>query len=357
MSLSPATSPTPSAPVARLSSPGEIAAAVPLLCGFVPHESLVVVSLKGRRSRVGLTMRVDLPPDEHEPALVEQMVERLRFDRARKAVVVVFTEAADSAGGLPRAGLVQALAGQLERAGVRPTDQILVRSGRWWSYACSARCCPPEGTPVEATATPALLLVEAHGVLEGRAVLPSRQDLVASLAAPLDLALRGRLDSASAVRERRSAAEGRVLVGREALRSWRRALEQVLDGHDPLGPQAAATLVVSLSDVLVRDEVLTWAIDDDASLLALLLHLAGRSVPPHDVPVCALVAWVSHLRGDGGLANVALDRALAADPEYGVALLSREALDAQVSPAAVRSLLVDARAVLHQQHPWTASGG
>jgi hypothetical protein len=40
-----------------------------------------------------------------------------------------------------------------------------------------------------------------------------------------------------------------------------------------------------------------------------------------------------------------------------MARLSREALDAQVSPAAVRSLLVDAREVLHQQHPWTRSGG
>jgi len=46
------------APALTLRSPGEIAAVVPYLTGFVPHESLVAIGL--RKRRVGLTMRIDL---------------------------------------------------------------------------------------------------------------------------------------------------------------------------------------------------------------------------------------------------------------------------------------------------------
>ncbi|HWH27888.1 MAG TPA: DUF4192 domain-containing protein [Mycobacteriales bacterium] len=341
-------------------SAGELAAALPHLCGFVPHESLVLISLRGPRQRVGLTMRVDLPPPEHEAALVRELVPRLVADGARAAITFVVTE---EAGERPRAALADALRRGLRRAGIRSRDRVLLRDGRWWSYDCTdLRCCPPGGTPLSGAAE-SVQLVEARAALDGTAVLPSREALVASLAAPTDPALADRLAAASAARERRLRVEGRVRVGREALAHWRRALRRVLDREvtpsDPvadlhLGPAARAALVVSLADAVVRDEVLTWAIDDSEPLLSLLLELAGSSVPPHDAPVCALVGWVAHARGTGALANVALDRALASDPSYGLALLCRHALDSQVSPAAVKALLRDARGALHREHPWTA---
>jgi hypothetical protein len=342
-----------SPPVARLSTPGEIASVVPVLCGFVPHESLVVVSLQ-RRSRVGLTMRVDLPPPAVGADLAVSLAERLRLDRARRALLVVYTDAPDDDCSLPGADLVHQLAAALDDAGIPTTDQLLVRRGRWWSYACDVpSCCPREGTPLDAESTPALGLVAARSALGGRAVLPSRADLVASLAAPPDDAVRERLDEAERDRLHRVATQGRVAVGRDALRLWRRALDRLAD-HGDLGAQTSAALVVSLADVLVRDEVLSWVLkDDDDQLLALLLNLAAGCTAPFDVPVCSLVAWTAHARGNGALANVALDRALAGDPGYGLAGLCRQALDAQVAPAAVRALLVDARTLLRQQHPWT----
>lgn len=354
---SPATRPDPTAdpPVARLRTPAELAAALPQLCGFVPEESLVLVSLRGPRSRVGLTMRVDLPRPEAERALATQVAARLRADGARRAVVAVVTDAPDDPDGLPRQRLVTAVERAARRAGVGVTERLLVRGRRWWSYGCAdPDCCPPDGTPLDVAPTPALDLVAAQRALTGRAVLPSRDDLVASLAAPRDAALAARLAAADAARRRRTAQEGRVAVGRDALRLWRRALDRALEpGGAVLGAEAAAHLAVCLRDVLVRDTVLTWALDDDEALLALLLRLAAGTPPPHDADLCALVGWTAHLRGEGALANVALDRALAADPAHGLAGLCRQALDAQVGPAAVRSLLQDARAVLGSQHPWT----
>lgn len=344
-------------PVARLRGPGDLAAALPHLCGFVPAESLVVVALHGPRHRVGLTMRVDLPAREHEALLVSDLVDRLVCTDADEAMLVLCTEAA-AVGALPRARLVRRLRAAVRRAGLTVGDALLVRSGRWWSYVCGdERCCPADGTPLGGTPSEALVLVQAHAALEGRAVLPSRADLVASLAAPVG-AVRDVAAAALAVAERERAAEvarlGRAGAGRVALSRWRQALAAA--GRPPLVlPSAdAAALVVSLSDCLVRDEVLGWVLDDDVALLTLLLTLAAGAPPPHDAQVCALLSWVAHARGDGGLANVALDRALDADVDCSLAQLSRQALDGQVAPAQIRELLADSRAVLREAHPWTA---
>ncbi|HWG93177.1 MAG TPA: DUF4192 domain-containing protein [Mycobacteriales bacterium] len=336
----------PDGPVARLTSPGDIAAAVPVLCGFVPHESLVLVSLRGPRRRVGLTARIDL--DDADRPMLAELAERLRRDGADRALVVVVTE---EPGHRPRADVVAGVRRALRRVGTVPEEQLLVRGGRWWSYACDGPCCPPGGTPVPEGGGAGL--VAAARALGGRAVLPSREALVAGVAPPEGAAARraaARLLAASSARAREVARSGRVVVGRAALQAWRGALRGVADG---VGPADAAALVVALEDVVVRDEVLTAVLEDGPALVALLHLLAAQAVPPHDAAVCAALGWAAHAEGDGALARVALERALRADPRHGLARLGRDALDGQVPPADLRAVLADARTVLRQQHPWT----
>jgi hypothetical protein len=50
----------------------------------------------------------------------------------------------------------------------------------------------------------------------------------------------------------------------------------------------------------------------------------------------ALLAFCAWQNGDGALANVALDRALADNPRYSMALLLREALDSGAPPSMAR---------------------
>jgi len=346
-------------PIARLRGPGELAALVPMLCGFVPTESLVVISLRGARNRIGLTMRVDLPGAAAEAGLVEHVLERLALDGGGAAFLAVYTAGADVAQALPRRALVEALSHGCRRRGVEVHEALLVRDGRWWSYRCDdAACCPASGTSLDVAPTAALALVAAEQVLDGRAVLGSRADLIGSLAGPTGPAAPAaarRLAAAGAARARRVAGEGRIRVGQDALRRWRQALSAAADPAVELGPDRLAMLVLSLDDVLVRDELLTWALDDDAALLRLLLLLARECVPPFDTAICTCIAWVAYLRGNGALANVALDRALAVDPGYAMASLCRQALDGQVPPAEVRSLLTQTRQLLHDAHPWTTT--
>lgn len=335
------------APVVRLSTPGDIVAAVPHLCGFVPAESLVAVSLRGERKRIGLTLRFDLPAGgEGEAAgqVAEQVAERLARDGAAAVVLVVYTEAT---GELPHAGLVAAITAAAQRAGQPVMEALLVRDGRWSSYACRRSCCPPEGTPLGGGAAADALAAAA--AYDGRAVLGDRAQLVASLAPPaLPADLARRYDDAMVAWVVQVEAEGREAAGRAAISAWREALAAVASAGPTAVPSEASCLrlVVALQELSVRDRVATLALDDDEALLGLLLSLAGRCVAPYDVPVATLLALVAWVRGNGALANVALDRALAADPSYGMATLMRAGLDGQLPPSAVRQWLRETRRTL-----------
>jgi hypothetical protein len=339
------TSKTP--PVARFRMPGEIAAVLPMLVGFVPTESVVVVSLRRPRKRVGLSMRIDLPAPEHEQLLAEQFSARLRQDRAMGVVVAVYTDEPDDEGIRPRAGLVAAIEAA---AGVPVTEALLVRGDRWWSYFCAnPDCCPPEGTPVGAADTPALSMVNAQCVLDGRSVLSSRQELVDSIAAPQLLAAVAAGQQLDAAAVEWSLDREDPVSRREAeLAAAKTLLDRVAQG-EVLPLSATAAFAIAVHDVLVRDQIATWSLDRADDLLALLQQVARQVVPPYDAPVCTLLAWVAYAGGNGGLANVALDRALSTDPEYALAGLLRTALDGQISPVEVRKILRGTRTALRSR--------
>lgn len=341
-------------PVARLTSPGEIVAVVPALCGFVPQESLVVVSLRGPRKRVGLTMRFDLDWAAVDPlAAADEVAGRLELDGAAKAVLVVFSgvDGPASGAGLSWSGLVEQVSAACESRGVAVDEALLVRDGRWWSYVCSAEaCCPSTGTPLTDAATPALRLVEAERVLEGRVVLPSRAELVESIAPPSLLA------AVACEQELERAVDTWLCQylrhGREWLREQgtgaARALLSRVQAGEAVSAADAARLAVAVQDVLVRDEVATWCLTDHDALLSMLLQTARQVVPPEDAAVTGLLAWVAYAHGDGGLANVALDRCLTSEPGYTLGHLLAEMLARQVPPSEVRELLAASQERRHR---------
>ena len=319
--------------VARLSGPGEILAVLPSLCGFPPQESLVLLSLRGPRRRLGLTARVDLPDPADEDDLAALCADRMLADGASCVVVVVLSELGR------RESLVDAVRDALAERGVDVLEALHVRDGRWTSYACQGACCPVEGTPVP-TAPPVLGLLQAEQVATGRAVLPSRDELVRSLAPPALLAAvaaEQHLEQAAQAWARSRAEHGVVATRRSTLDHARDLLDRVAAGAT-VGPVDAAVLTVGLADVQARDAVATLILTREEELLSLLLQVARQVVAPDDAPVCTLLAWTAYARGEGALANVALDRALAGCPGYSLALLLRCALDGGVPPDEVRSL-------------------
>ena len=80
----------------RASEPRDLLAYLPYRLGFRPHRSVVVVSLRGARGRVGLVARVDLDDLADEQAgetVGSGLASHVWRDGAQRAVVVVYDEA------------------------------------------------------------------------------------------------------------------------------------------------------------------------------------------------------------------------------------------------------------------------
>jgi hypothetical protein len=148
----------------------------------------------------------------------------------------------------------------------------------------------------------------------------------------------------------RAAEEGRA--GRSAARRRiRSAVARSRPGPDQARPgdDEVARIAWSLRQPEVRDWALLLSLGEDATAAeALWTECARRAPSPLDAFPASLVAVSAWLRGDGALANIALDRALDSEPGNPLAGLLADALAACLAPRDLRALLVEA---------WRAAGG
>jgi Domain of unknown function (DUF4192) len=339
-------------PVAvRVRDAGEIAAGLPHLLGFHPRESVVLLSLGGKSGRrLGLTVRADIPPPEHNRSLAGALSRSLSTDRPDAALVFVVSEAADEtfAGdrGLPHHDLVWEMCRALSRLDVPVADLVLVRDGRWWSYDCPDHCCAPgAGTPLPAEVTE----LEVASIATGTVVAGTRENLVARIAPPPEHDPKAMAAACARIGVELS---GDLLDhGPEpaAAESW----AAVMAGIVRCRPGAAenrripdedvARIVWGLRDGEVRDLALELALGSDSAAAEQLWTECTRRAPaPLGAAPATLLAVSAWLRGDGAMANIALDRALSSTPGYGLATLLRDALAACMTPTDLRALLAAA---------------
>jgi hypothetical protein len=341
-------------PRIRVSSVAGFLAVIPHLLGFHPSRSMVVVGLDARRGRIVLAFRYDLPdpPDAARSRdIAEHAAAVLRKRRIRTAI------AAGYGDGVLVTPVAEQLRAGLRGAGIAMRDLLRVQDGRYWSYVCTdPGCCPPDGVPFDVSAHPAAAAMTAAGM----AARPDRASLAGSLAPLTGQAAqsmrkatdRAELRAGELIASSRAqggapsgasgSAPSRTLgslwlvveAGREAVRaaiSIYRHGGQITD-HDQL-----AWLTVTISDLRVRDDA--WArMDprhraDHQRLWTDVVRHASEPYVPAPASLLAFTAWQS---GDGALANVAIERALAADPEYSMAHLIGQALDAGLPPSAAR---------------------
>jgi len=319
----------------KLRSPADIIDAVPYLVGFEPHESLVVLSLRGPRSRLGLTARVDLPTAKSATACARNFVGYLKRDGAARAIIVLYPPS-DGIAHPSVKPLADALIKHLTRARIEVSEVLCVGDGRWWSMQCTdVECCPPSGTLIERATTSELAVAMT---VEGRVVLGSREELAAMLDPVGGVAAAVMAYAIPRIHEeftRRVLAGQKSEVVGESLALFRAAVHARAAG--PVGEltvDEAARLIVSLDLWGVRDELLTWFDGDRGEATrSLLLELVRRSVEPGEAAALTVLAWICYLRGDGVLAGIAIDRARTADPEYSLAELLDQVLSGAVDPS------------------------
>jgi hypothetical protein len=324
----------------RLSSPADVLAAVPHLLGFHPARSLVVIGAGGPRGRIRLGFRYDLPDPPTAGAARRIADHAVAVLAERRASTVI---AAGYGPGRLVTPLMDTFAAAARRRGLVPRELLRVEDGRYWSYLCrDVACCPAEGVPFDTGSHPVTAVMSAAGL----AAYPDRAALERTLAP-----LAGERATARNQATQRSCARAAALVDEaarrggsplrlvisEGRRAVRAAIARYRDGGAITDDDLAAWLVVSLAQLPVRDDA--WARmepghrDAHRRLWTDLVRGATDAWVPAPAALLAFTAWQC---GDGALASIAIDRALASDPEYSMALLLREILDAGVPPSAAR---------------------
>jgi len=328
-------------PTVQVGSPADVLAVVPHLLGFTPSKSLIMLGAGPPLDRVALTLRFDLP-DPPSP--------RVARDIAQHAVSVLTgqQQALAVAIGYGPGPLVtpitDAVRKAARRAGLELRDVLRVEDGRFWSYLCrNPDCCPPQGVPID-PGHPAGAALDAAGL----PVLPDRAALAATVGPLGGLSRRSMRDATRRAETHaisllgQASRSGRVqdarrLVLREGLSAVADALTTYRQGGRFATDDQVAWLALALTSLRIRDDA--WArmdVDFRDAHTRLWTDVTRRAEPTYlPAPAC-LLAFTAWQCGNGALANVALDRAVAADPGYSMALLLRDTIDAGAPPSLAR---------------------
>jgi len=316
--------------IVKLADAGALIAAIPSLMGFHPANSFLVVTLKD--AIIGLTVRVDLPPPELHAAVVGRVMRPVRQARAEHAVVMVVCADRDPA----HLDLMRRTVAAITAAGMPVLHALwtpaAVGGAPWRCYLhddCQGEVPDPVGSECAAAMT-----------LAGLVTFESRDELVRLLEPPEAdrmIRLSGLLDVTS--RSDRT-------PGAEHLSVLRAAVES---GALPSTDEEFVRLALALSDHRVRDACLGFILDPAVMPAAekLWLELARCLPPPERAEAASLLAASAYLRGDGALANVALEQARTSQPDHNLTGLIQGAIDYGMPLAQIHRSFADAAADAH----------
>jgi Domain of unknown function (DUF4192) len=329
-------------PRVRVDSPAGVLAVIPHLLGFRPARSIVILAVAPPRDRVKLGFRYDLPdpPDAGAAAdIAAHAVSVLARQRITTAIVAGY-----GPGRLvtPVTDALRAAAG---RAGVTLREVLRAEDGRYWSYLCiDPDCCPVDGVPYDELNHPAAAALSSAGLT----AQPDRESLARTLA-PVTGAAAESMRQATAraldrvgsliVAQRSGGRGGDILqpVISAGLSAVKEVIARYREGGQLASDDEAAWLSVALADLRVRDDA--WARMEPGHRAAhqrLWADLTRRACPEHRPAPAALLAFTAWQAGDGTLANLAVERALDADPSYSMALLIADAVESGLPPSAAR---------------------
>ena len=294
---------TPSRPPERtvltFRTPEDVLAAVPVLLGFEPSDSVVMLTFGGRET---FHARVDLPPPRQLDEAVQLLWEPALVHGVEQVLFVVYSTRARLAEQL-----LDRLGERFASSGIRVVSFLRADGRHWFLPGCP-------GVPYDVGAHP----FRVRSVVEGQVVSTSRDALAARLAPG---------SGVGAVAEART----RVAAydATESVASVWRALERGrLDDDDLTG------VLQGMCDLAVRDATWGSMTRDDAPHHVVLWTDAVQRSPDDLVggpaAVLALAAW---LAGNGALAWCAVDRCVASDPDNSLAALVGDLLSRAVPPS------------------------
>lgn len=287
-------------------SPEDVLAAVPVVLGFEPRDSVVMLTFGGAET---FHARVDLPPPSDADEAVGLLLDPALLHRVARVVFVLYGE-----DGPAARTVVRRLRRAFTRAGIDVVEVLRAHEGRWFAPGRSG--APGDGVPYDVGDH----RFRAQAVVEGIVVHGSR--------AELEAVLRPRPDASAAV----------ARAVRHAVPSPPGEIADLVDARLEAGrftdPELARVLL-GLGETGGRDAA--WAaMSRDAALRHVRLWTDAVQRAPDDLvaaptAVLALAAW---LAGHGALAWCAVDRCRAVEPDNTLAGLVADVLTRAVPPSA-----------------------
>ena len=295
-------------------SPEDLLAMVPVVLGFVPTDSIVMLSFGATRT---FHARVDLPPPGDSTAeVVESLREPAQRHGVRRVVFVLYSEDAH-----PAERVSTRLVREFRATGIEVIDVLHADGDRWFPML-RRRSSRAIGVPYDVSAHPFV----AQAVLDGRVTHRSRNELATSIETDPVRAAR--------IAEATGAAES---DGDESSvdPAWVRATLQrhAAAGTVPTDTEAARLLQAVQADVAARDAAWVGLPRADApGHVALWTDLLRRAPDAHVPDAAAVLGLLAWLAGHGALAWCAVDRAVAIDPRHPLADLVGDLLAGAAPP-------------------------
>ncbi len=331
--MTPPPAPPSSTEAIYLDNLGELVAGIPSMIGFPPTDSLVLVTFHiTDRLLLGATMRMDLPEPRHGPDMVSQLCLATVAHEPDVAVPIVIGGGSADPPDLPYRWLAEQVTRELDDVGIPTVHALWVpaieRGETWWCYEdeeCTGQVRDPRTSSFAVFHALAGVVSYASRAEMAAHLAPDREDLVAH--------------RAQLLAER--AADAVELEPAEKWALVRAALDSVPDGALPeLDDDEVVDVAAALCDPLVRDNCLPLVLAAEADAAERLWTVLVRAVPaPERAEPASLLAVHAYLRGEGVLANLALDVALDADPGHHLASLLRESIDRGMPPDRFRAMV------------------
>lgn len=306
-----ASAPPPLSMIAR--TPEDVLAVVPVVLGFQPSESLVMLTFGADPP---FHARVDLPDRLTEvPEVARSLVAPAVHHGVDRAFLVVYSERGQYAERVLRQ-----VGRALEHEGVVVVDGLRA-DGRRWHPVPARLGVSRGGVPYDLSTH----RFAAQAVLDGRVLHGSREELAAVVQAAPER-VTGVVAALADLDGERPPALDEGLWARELVGG------HVRGGSRPDDAEVAR-LLRGMLDVRVRDAA--WSALERSTArghVDFWIDVVQRCPDPLVPAPAALLAFAAWQAGDGALAWCAIDRCQDAEPGYGLAGLVAEILSRALSP-------------------------
>ena len=312
-----------------VTNPSDLLAAVPFLIGYQPSDSIVLMSLK--EESITMAIRIDFPESIRKRE-ASALVEKFRGSDGALLVSYIPDSCVDAES------ILKPLIAAFDEAEIPLRESIIIVGNRWRSLICGdEECCPLEGSPLPELVDSRIAVEE---ITQGK-VMPFKNltEMASSLDSEPDqvvIEMMGRIPAIDYDQDP-------TLLQRDGANAILDFLHDFEVDRICRDKRLVAKVLVRLKDLQVRDFAL-GSMDSESDLYFDAWRWLLKKAPEGFVAAPAILfAVASYERGDGAMANIALERAESDQPNYSMAKLLRQLFQSGKPP----TIFAELRAELH----------